>query len=179
MNQQPAIDSSNAPFSKLNNLISSINAYADMSPDLTIRRQVNETMQRRARQPLSISTWCQTFSDRTYRSHNTDSVQSMLAFIYESFSQYSGLDFSRVRPSDRLNDDLCFPLVCWFDWSITFCEDFYQRFGLDLSDRFDETNFETIGELVSFLIKQISLQPANTPTNVTALRYTPLRSVAA
>lgn len=175
MNKQLAISPINAPFSKFNNLISSINAYADMSPDLSIRRQVNETMQQRARQPLSISTWCQTFGDRN---HNTDSVQSMLAFIYESFSEYSGLEFSRVRPSDRLNDDLYFPLVCWFDWSITFCEDLYQRFDLDLSDRFDEANFETIGELVNFLIEQISLQSANATANVTGLRYAALHSVA-
>ena len=159
---------------QLNNLISSINAYADMSPDLSVRRQVNETMKKRARQPLSIATWCLTFCRRD---HCTDRVQSMLSFIYECFSEYSGLEFSRVRPSDRLNEDLCFPLVCWFDWSITFCEDFYQRFGLDLSDRFDEASFETIGELVEFLIEQVSLaeQVGPQPKNSVTLRYAPVR----
>jgi hypothetical protein len=28
---------------------------------------------------------------------------------------------------------------------------------LDLSDRFDEADFETIGELINFLIEQVSL----------------------
>lgn len=159
---------------QLNNLISSINAYSDMSPDLSVRRQVNETLQKRACQPLSISTWCLTFCRRD---RYTDRVQSMLSFIYECFSEYSGLEFSRVRPSDRLNDDLCFPLVCWFDWSITFCEDFYQRFGLDLSDRFDEADFETIGELVEFLIEQMSLTEPVSPQRASSvtLRYAPVR----
>ncbi len=159
---------------QLNNLISSINAYSDMSPDLSVRHQVNETMHKRARQPLSIATWCLTFCQRD---HYTDRVQSMLSFVYERFSEYSGLELSRVRPSDRLNDDLHFPLVCWFDWSITFCEDFYQRFGLDLSDRFDEADFETMGELVNFLIEQVSLaEPVSPqPASSTMLRYAALR----
>ncbi len=167
MTTQPVI-------AQLNNLISSINAYPDMSPDLSVRRQVNEALQQRARQPLSISTWCLTFCQRN---RATDRVQLMLSFIYECFSEYSGLEFSRVRPSDRLNDDLCFSLVCWFDWSITFCEDFYQRFGLDLSDRFDEANFETIGELVEFLVEQVSLNEAarSQATSSVTLRYTPVR----
>lgn len=131
---------------KLNNFISSVQAYADMSPDLTIRREVNAWMLRRDRASLSIEQWCECFGG-----HNP----AVLAFLYESFSEYSGLDFSRVRPNDSLNSSLHFPLVCWFDWSITFCEDFFQAFDVDLSDRFDEADFDTIGELIEFLVQQV------------------------
>lgn len=131
---------------RLNNFISSVNAYADMSPDQSVRKDVNTWMLRRDRQPLDINDWCALFGD-------TDSA--VLAFIYSSFSEYSGLNFSRVRPNDSLNSHLKFPLVCWFDWTITFCEEFFQAFGVDLSDRFDEADFLTIGELADFLVEQV------------------------
>jgi hypothetical protein len=134
----------------LNNWISSISAYSDMSPDMSMRRQVNAAMKARPRQALSLFAWCKTFC-------SYDQARPVLSFMYQYFAEYSGLEFGRVRPSDDLNDDLRFPMVCWFDWSITFCEDFYQRFGLDLSDRFDEADFDTIGELAAFLIEQVSL----------------------
>lgn len=134
---------------RLNNVLSSIHAYADMSPDMAMRRQVNSWMLRRDRQDLSCTQWCQLFGAR--QPHNP-----ALTFIYESFGQYSGLHFGRVRPNDSLNSHLHFPLVCWFDWTITFCEEFFQSFGVDLSDRFDEADFDTIGELVDFLAEQIN-----------------------
>ncbi len=137
--------------SQLNNWFSSVSAYADMSPDLSIRRQVNERMKARTRRVLSRSEWCQLFATPA-------STRPVLSFIYQYFGQYSGIEFGRVRPSDRLNCDLHFPLVCWFDWSLTFCEDFFQQFNLDLSDRFDEAAFETIGELVNFVVEQTSVE---------------------
>lgn len=131
---------------KLNNFMSSVSAYADMSPDLGIRKDVNSWMVRRDRQAADFITWSELFG------HANNAV---LAFIYDSFGEYSGLDFSRVRPNDSLNTHLHFPLVCWFDWSITFCEEFFQTFGVDLSDRFDEADFSTIGEMAEFLVSQV------------------------
>ncbi len=64
--------------------------------------------------------------------------------------EYTGLDFARVQPHDRLSEDLYIPAVCWFDWNFTFTEDFYQQFQVDLSDRFDPQNFGTVEELVFF-----------------------------
>lgn len=136
---------------QVNNWFSSVSAYSDMSPDLTIRRQVNERMKARTRRALSPTEWGQLFSPPA-------GTRPVLSFVYQYFGQYSGIEFGRVRPGDHLNCDLHFPLVCWFDWSLTFCEDFFQQFHLDLSDRFDEASFETIGELVSFLIEQIAPQ---------------------
>ena len=68
-------------------------------------------------------------------------AKSVLSFVYEYFADYSGLAFSQVRPNDSLNRDLNFPLVCWFDWTLNFCDDFLTHFDLDLSDCFDEAEF--------------------------------------
>ncbi|NJM99232.1 MAG: hypothetical protein HC800_20700 [Phormidesmis sp. RL_2_1] len=149
---QDPLNSLDQPFDgllkgSLNNWFSSVNAYSDMSPDLTIRQQVNQWMKGRSRELLSEQAWCRLFC-RYQR------MYPVLMFIYQRFSEYSGLEFGRVRPGDRLHSDLHFPLICWFDWSTTFCEDFFQRFGVDLSDRFDEDGFETIDQLVNFLIEQ-------------------------
>jgi len=143
---QLGLDKSILSDSKITNFISSVQAYADMSPDLSIRQEVNAWLLRRDRASLTLDQWCECFGGS-----NSD----VLAFLYQSFGEYSGLDFSRVRPNDSLNSSLHFPLVCWFDWSITFCEDFFQAFDVDLSDRFDEADFDTIGELVDFLTQQV------------------------
>ncbi len=148
------------------NLLSSMEAYADMSPDLEIRQQVNLWMQARDRQPLSAAEWCEVFSiesaaiaQATQARATKKVAKSVLAFVYQFFGDYSGLAFSQVRPNDSLNRDLHFPLVCWFDWTLTFCDDFLTHFDLDLSDCFDETEFSTIGEMVEFLVAQAVAKP--------------------
>lgn len=130
------------------NWLSSVSTYADMSPDLKMRSQVNQRLKGLPRRALSALAWSQQFSHQ-------ERAYPVLSFLYQYLSQYSGLDFSRIRPDDRLIDDLHFPLVCWFDWSTTLCEDFFHHFGLDLSDDFDEGAFETIDELVQFLMGQV------------------------
>lgn len=149
----------------LNNWLSSVSAYADMSPDLAIRAQINLRMKADARSALGISDWCSLFvtqnavagtSAFTHSTFGTSDARRVLCFVYQRFSQYSGIDFSRVRPEDRLNHDLHFALVCWFDWTTTFYEDFLEEFDIDLSDCFDEDEFNTIGELVMFLIDQLN-----------------------
>mgnify|MGYP001796195120 CR=1 FL=1 len=134
---------------QLNNWLNSISTYADMSPDYSIRHQVNRRLALCARDSLSIDDWCQLFSTQA-------GDLTTLAFLHERFSEYSGLDFSRIRAHDRLHGDLHLALVCWHDWVITFCEDFYQQFHIDLSDCFDEDDYETIGELITFLLAQVS-----------------------
>jgi len=165
---------------QLDNWLSSISTYADMSPDLAIRAQVNLRMKAQARPALGISDWCHLFlthlsasdsaTDAAAFSHAAGSsdTRRVLCFVYQQLGQYSGIDFSRVRPNDRLNDDLHFSLVCWFDWAITFCEDFFQQFDIDLSDCFDEDEFDTIGELTAFLVEQVSShKPAFTSSYIT------------
>ncbi|NEQ53853.1 MAG: hypothetical protein F6K11_27605 [Leptolyngbya sp. SIO3F4] len=115
-----------------------------MSPDLSMRQQVNQSL-RQHRQPLSPEAWCQEFQqDASYQNH-------VLLFIYQSLETYSGIEFNRVRPTDRLVEDLQFPLVCWFDWSASFCDDVLEHLGIDISDCFDETLINTLTDLATFL----------------------------
>lgn len=166
---------------QLDNWLSSVSTYADMSPDLAIRTQVNIRMRAHARPALGVSDWCQLFlsdlslkqsiaSETAAFSHiaaGSSETRRVLCFVYQRFSQYSGIDFSRVRPEDRLNDDLHLSLVCWFDWVITFCEDFFEQFDLDLGDCFDEDEFDTIGELAAFLVAQVnSRSPSFTTSHI-------------
>lgn len=133
---------------QFNNYVSSVQTYSDLSPDLDVRQQVNRHLRRR--RALKIEAWCSAF-------HQATAAQpSLLQFIYVVFQQYSGLDFSRVRPQDRLIEDLRFPLVCWFDWTTHFCDDFIAQFGVDLSDSFDEAEFSTLAEVIIFLQAQVA-----------------------
>ena len=129
---------------KANNYIQSIQTYGDMSPDLAMRQQVNQLL-RQHRQPLSPEAWCDECHQVTQSDCNT------LLFVYRALASYSGIDFDRVRPEDRLVDDLQFPLVCWFDWSTSFCNDVVTHFGIDISDCFDETSLYTLADLITFL----------------------------
>ncbi|MEL6137537.1 MAG: hypothetical protein AAFR42_09045 [Cyanobacteria bacterium J06628_6] len=133
---------------QFNNYVSSVQTYGDLSPDLQIRQQVNQRL--RHRQALKIEPWCREFQ-RVTRSSPT-----LLMFVYQAFQRYSGIEFSRVRPHDRLIEDLQFPLVCWFDWTTSFCEDFIAQFGVDLSELFDEAEFVTLADVIIFLELQVS-----------------------
>ena len=129
---------------KANNYIRSIRTYQDMSPDMSVRHQVNQLLCQH-RRPLSSEAWCEEFQREIPSQRNT------LLFIYRSLEKYSGIKFNRVRPHDRLVDDLQFPLVCWFDWSTRFCDDVFAQFGIDIGDCFDETRIHTLIDLVTFL----------------------------
>lgn len=133
-----------------------------MSPDLEVRAEVNQWLQKRDRQSLSVTKWCELFSGEfesiakaTSDEVTASAAKSVLAFAYEYFGEYTGLAFSKVRPNDSLNRDLNLALVCWFDWTFNFCDDFLTHFDLDLSDCFDEADFMTIGEMVEFLVAQV------------------------
>ncbi len=129
---------------KVNNYIRSLESYWDMSPDLSIRYQVNQSL-RQHRHPLSAKDWC----EECHRA--TQCQPQILLFLYHSLANYSGIEFNRVRPNDRLVDDLQFPMVCWFDWPVSFCDDVISHFGIDISDCFDETRFDTVADLIRFL----------------------------
>ncbi|MEM8611686.1 MAG: hypothetical protein AAGF93_06680 [Cyanobacteria bacterium P01_H01_bin.105] len=129
---------------KLNNYVRNIETYRDMSPDLSVREQVNQSL-RQHRRPLSSAAWCEECYRVTQASLNT------LLFVYHALETYSGLEFNRVRPQDHLVNDLQFPMVCWFDWSASFCDDIVTHFGIDISDCFDETRFDTLTDLIMFL----------------------------
>ncbi len=126
------------------NHLYSLLTYRDLSPDRAVRRQVNARL--RNRPNLSFTAWAALFP--TTGQHPPT---SLLAFVYTRLPEYSGLEVGRVRPSDRLIDDLKLPLVCWFDWPYKLCDDFYETFQVDISEEFDEALLSTVGDLVDFL----------------------------
>ncbi|MEO0869089.1 MAG: hypothetical protein AAFY17_11700 [Cyanobacteria bacterium J06642_11] len=134
------------------NYIHGLQTYQDMSPDLLVRRQVNQSL-RNHRRSLSSDAWCSECHRATHAQRDT------LLFVYRSLATYSGLEFSRVRPADRLVDDLQFPLVCWFDWPLRFCDDVIQRFDVDISETFDEAELDTLADLIRFLEECLQQNP--------------------
>jgi hypothetical protein len=132
---------------RLRNIFYSFRTYADLSPDIRMRRRVNQFL--RNRPALNAKEWFEKFWQSKAIS------QQVTDFAYISMEKYTGLEFARVQPSDRLSEDLAIPAVCWFDWEAYFCEDFYEQFGTDLSDRFDPQTFATVEELVVFLNHQL------------------------
>lgn len=134
------------------NYFRNLRTYQDLSPDTGIRRQINAQLSRRP--ALSLAEWSALFQ----RVVDTEAAGRLLAFVYDKLPTYSGLQVSKIRPSDRLIEDLQLPLVCWFDWPNQLCCDFYETFQVDISEEFDESLLETIGDLVWFLNKQLESQ---------------------
>ena len=131
---------------KLTNWIQSLRTYGDLSPDLRLRCRINQTLRDRPR--YCLERWYQTFW------RPLDVSSEVAEFVYQQMEAYSGLTFAQVLPSDRLTDDLSLSLVCWFDWESTLCDDFYDRFRVDISDSLSLGDLTTIQELVVFLNQQ-------------------------
>ena len=132
---------------RLRNIFASLRAYADLSPDWRTRQRVNQFLSDRP--ALDAEEWFKQFWQPQAI------TQPIAVFVYIQMTTYSGLEFARVRPNDRLVEDLCLPLVCWFDWHLSFCEDFSAHFGINLSDRFDPDQCNTVKDLVVFLNHQL------------------------
>ncbi len=131
----------------LQNLFYGLNTYFDLSPDLQVRRQINARLEQRPY--LSSQDWFRVL----WRPQNVSAAVAEFAYTY--LEEYSGLTFAKVRPGDRLNEDLRFPEVCWFDWHLHLCDDFYEQFGVDISDRLDIDTLSTIEELILFLHQEL------------------------
>jgi hypothetical protein len=128
---------------RVKNSILSLKTYGILSPDLRVRQDINRSL--RDRPTLSANEWfelqCKPLG-----------IQPAVAqFAYFHLAKYSGLKFSKVYLSDRMETDLCWTQICWFDWEINLCDDFYQCFGIDISDRLHDCNPLTVGDLVLFL----------------------------
>ncbi|UIE39557.1 hypothetical protein KIK02_08370 [Leptodesmis sichuanensis A121] len=131
----------------LKNFFYSLWTYSDLSPDLKMRRSVQRFLRRRS--CLNSREWYERFWKPV------DIPKPISDFVYTQMSQYSGLEFGQVLPTDRLNEDLHLTLICWFDWELAFCEDFLDNFGIDLSDRFDPEPLSTVQDLLLFLKYQL------------------------
>jgi hypothetical protein len=132
---------------RLKNFLSGLRTYSDLSPDLALRRRVNRSL--RQRPALSAREW--------YVTHwlPLGISQEIADFSYTHLTQHSGIDFSRTFPIDQLQGDLHLTLVCWFDWELAFCEEFWHRFQVDITDRFNLADFTTLQELLTFLNEQV------------------------
>jgi len=134
---------------RFQNILHSFSSYAELSPDLTTRRQVKRFL--RDRPSFSVDDWFETFWKER------DIAKPISVFVYIHLSKYSGLDFAKVQPGDRLNEDLQLPLVCWHDWQLSLYDDFWQSFGVDLSDHLDHPSLTTVEDLMTFLNHQMRL----------------------
>ena len=135
----------------LRNFVKSLTTYMALSPDIVARERVNRWL--RSRPCLTCDEWSRRYWIPPAQSPGLP--KALIDFVYTNVEAYSGLDIGRVQPSDHLVEDLAFPAVCWFDWGITLCDDFYATFGLDISEHFDETQFSTFSDLIGFLAQQL------------------------
>ena len=131
----------------LKNLVLSLRTYADMSPDLGLRRQIARTWHTRAN--LTGEAWWGSFPPSSMV------AKEVAMFVYAQMTDYSGLPFAKVLPSDRLEADLHLSEVCWFDWQTSLCDDFARQFGVDISLNFDPDALNTVEDLVIFLDRQL------------------------
>lgn len=125
-----------------------------LSPDMVARHRVNQWL--RSRPCLTSEQWFIRYWTPPALARALP--KSLIDFAYQQLQAYSGLEIGRVQPTDHLIDDLAFPAVCWFDWGITLCEDFYETFGLDISETFDETQLFTFADLIDCLAQQLNAQ---------------------
>ncbi|MEX0270504.1 hypothetical protein AB3R30_15275 [Leptolyngbyaceae cyanobacterium UHCC 1019] len=132
----------------LKNFFYSLRTYPDLSPDLRMRQRVNQILSDRP--PLNPEDWHQKF----WQSLNI--TQSVSYFVYQHLPNYSGLDCGRIRPSDRLQEDLHLSLVCWFDWQQSLRQDFFTQFKIDLGEETDLETLSTIEDFIVFLDRQLT-----------------------
>ena len=147
----------------LTNLIFSLRTYRALSPNFQVRRRVNRML--KSRTPLSIDEWFERFWQTPNSAENIP--KDLAAFLYKNLARYTDLEIACILPCDRLNEDLHFPAICWFDWEINLCEDFYETFGVDISFSFDVSNLSTIEDLALFLNRQL-LSVKHPPNQLTS-----------
>lgn len=98
-----------------------------MRPDFRLRSRINRSFLG-ARSPMSAEDWFEHF----WRQRGM--VLPVVRFVYAHLADYSGLWWDRILPSDRLNEDLHLPLVCWFDWEMSLLDDLSNELGIAIED---------------------------------------------
>ena len=137
----------------LKNWFYSFWTYRDLGPDIVTRWEVNQRL-RSQRRPSPLNQWAVIISQLSrQQGYQVPPSTRLLQFTYTHLQKYSGIDFRYVRLHDRLQEDLRFALVCWFDWETQFCDDVYNELGIDISLTFDADDCETVGDLIKFLIQ--------------------------
>lgn len=131
----------------LKNVLLSFRTYSDLSPDLRLRRRINRSLH--PRPLLKSGEWHQTY----WQPH--DVSRALSDFIYYHLQEAAGIDIGRTQPSDRLTEDLCLPLICWFDWETSFSEAFLTQFGIDLPPDWAIPPQTTLKDWLLYLNQQI------------------------
>jgi hypothetical protein len=144
---------------RLRNVVLSLKTYSTLSPDLRLRRTVNRFLSQRP--ALSLDRWYETFW------HPLHISKPVVGFVYAHLKDYSGLNIARLCPTDRLEDDLHWSQVCWFDWDTTLCEDVWNTFHVDVSDCLLGQDFLTLADLITYLHQEIvaAQEVCNNPTS--------------
>lgn len=138
-------------YNRLYNGFMALRSYGELRPDLALRRRINRQVL--ASRPVrNWNEWYQKFWEPRGIS------REVATFIYRGLRKYSGLQAAQVLPSDRLTEDLKLPLICWFDWELSLCEDFQREFGCELEDYLDLTQFQTVADLMGFFNQQVLAQ---------------------
>ncbi|MEB3360312.1 MAG: hypothetical protein VKK04_26550 [Synechococcales bacterium] len=134
----------------IRNTFRSLASYEILSPDICRRYQVSRWLSDRPTLPL----------DHWYVAHwDVHQVSyDVVAFVYTYLKQYSGLPVGQLFPEDRLEADLFWTEICWFDWEWSLCDDFQENFECDISDRLNTDQLNTIRDLVLFLDDQFLLE---------------------
>jgi hypothetical protein len=128
---------------RLKNLFSILKSYPDLRPDLRVRQQVKRTL--RHRPVLEQDEWFEAF----YKARGI--AYPIAIFAYTHLEKYSGLKLGSVWPTDRLEEELRWTEVCWFDWEQALCKDFYRCFNVEIDDCLDPSKLQTIEDLLLFL----------------------------
>lgn len=114
-----------------------------MSPDLQVRRRVRQQLDQRPH--LSEQEWSE-------QCCQPQGIAAPIAhFAYTHLQRYSGLEIGRVQLTDRLEADLRWSQICWFDWMFTLSHDFAEIFAVEIEESLPSAEFQTIGDLLSFL----------------------------
>jgi hypothetical protein len=135
---------------KLKNIFLSLKTYRTLSPNLQRRQSVNRFL--RQRSALPQEQWYETF----WRPLQIST--SVIDFVYTHLPRYSGLDIARTCPSDRLEEDLYWTEVCWFDWDATLCDDIWKTFHVDIGDRLLGQTFVTVADLIICIDHEIAAE---------------------
>jgi len=139
----------------IQNTFRSLASYEILSPDVCRRYQVSRWLSDRPN--LSLEHWYVAHWKRHQVSYD------VVTFAYTHLRQYSGLPAGQLFPDDRLEADLHWTEICWFDWEWSLCDDFQESFGCDISDRLDVDQLSTVRDLMLFLDDQFLLQSYSRP----------------
>lgn len=134
-------------WNRFKNIFLSFKTYNTLSSSFAARQQVKRRLSHRS--DLSPQQWYES-QCKPY------GISPEIAqFAYFFLSKYSGLPFAQVLSSDRLEQDLRWTEVCWFDWEMALCDDFQHAFGSDLSHSLDDFQPSTVQELMLFLNRHV------------------------